>query len=358
MSTDINISNYEGYLLSYIDGELAADEQAALMAFLERHPAIKQELALWEGTKLQPEDDAPQFGNKALLYRGGDIHLNNYETYLLSYIDNELTAEETTLFEQFVRQHPHVKQEILLWQATRQHPDTSVVFENKSLLYRHTEDRKTVRLRPVLWWSAAAAVVGGLLIWQLPLMNSNNAVAPGQQVATNATTPNKAPEPVPAPLQQQEAPVVKNTAVAANTQPGSETANTPTTTGKTTARNVAQSLPAITPVEPVKTDNGQKEQNFASIKPAESQLVTKDIVNSKPSDINPNLLAQDMSKPGHEMTDPVLASAQKKEVIQESTVATAAPVQGELIMSVSSSGDNKLMDRVTNVARFFAKKRK
>jgi hypothetical protein len=38
-------------------------------------------------------------------------------------------------------------------------------------------------------------------------------------------------------------------------------------------------------------------------------------------------------------------------------VAAPASIHGELIASVVSSGDSKLLDKVTNVARFFAKKK-
>ncbi|UYQ92988.1 hypothetical protein MKQ68_23185 [Chitinophaga horti] len=59
------------------------------------------------------------------------------------------------------------------------------------------------------------------------------------------------------------------------------------------------------------------------------------------------------------MKEPVIAAAPQQDKSQEATVAAAAaPIQGELFMSVSSSGDSKLMNGVTNVARFFSKKRK
>ncbi|UYQ92987.1 hypothetical protein MKQ68_23180 [Chitinophaga horti] len=258
---DINISNYEEYLLSYIDGELAGNELAALKAFLERHPAIKQELTLLESTRLKPEESGFSFGNKAMLYRGGPVNMGNYETYLLSYIDNELSPEDRQLFEQFVRQHPQVKQEMLLWNATRQHPDTSIVFENKALLYRQTTRTRT--LRPVYWWSAAAAIVAGLLVWQLP-REASPVVAP--QVA--------------AVQQEDHTPAATPEVAVTQPRPEEQEVTAPKTTLKTKpATNVvvakadkSEDKTSVTPTAPL----------TASVSAPEPKLVTTEIVATKP----------------------------------------------------------------------------
>ncbi|WP_295126619.1 hypothetical protein [uncultured Chitinophaga sp.] len=354
MSIDINISNYESYLLSYIDGELAGDELAALEVFLERNPAARQELALLEATRLKPEAGAFSFGNKAMLYRGGAINTNNYESYLLSYLDNELSAEEHGQFEQFMRQHPQVKQEMLLWNATRQYPDTSVVFENKSSLYRQTEAKQR-KLRPVYWWSAAAAVVAGLLIWQLP--------QPGNAPATPVA-------------QQQNKPATEQTAPATIPAKASEVNKQTDAAILAAAENISAPKSRITPktTAPVtkepKTDNKaatpeqRREQTtapvIASVTAPERQLATTDIVNKIENEKKTTNIAAGTESPRPDVKEPAIAAVTREDKTQEATVAAAAPapIQGELIMSVSSSGESKLMNGVTNVARFFSKKRK
>lgn len=82
MSIEINISNYESYLLSYIDGELNEAEQAALEVFLKKHPQFRQELELLEGTRLVP-DEQLVFDNKAALYRTASPAAVDYEELML-----------------------------------------------------------------------------------------------------------------------------------------------------------------------------------------------------------------------------------------------------------------------------------
>lgn len=65
---NLNLNNYEEYLLSYIDGELDDKETAALMQFLQQHKELQNELALLESTKL-PIEEKISFPEKQSLYR-------------------------------------------------------------------------------------------------------------------------------------------------------------------------------------------------------------------------------------------------------------------------------------------------
>jgi hypothetical protein len=55
---------------------------------------------------------------------------------------------------------------------------------------------------------------------------------------------------------------------------------------------------------------------------------------------------------------PVMANASTISKVSEAVAAPAAPVQGELVVSVTMNGDSKLLNGVANVARFFSKKKK
>ncbi len=63
----VTLSNYEEWLSLYIDNELDPGQQLRVEVFLAANPAIQQELALLQRTKLQPENIV--FGNKSSLYR-------------------------------------------------------------------------------------------------------------------------------------------------------------------------------------------------------------------------------------------------------------------------------------------------
>ncbi len=64
----INIINYEEQLLNYIDDEVTADQRKKIEKFTGQYSVVKQELALLQKTKLQPEEDVI-FPDKSVLYR-------------------------------------------------------------------------------------------------------------------------------------------------------------------------------------------------------------------------------------------------------------------------------------------------
>ena len=64
----INITNCEEQLLNYIDDEVTADQRKEVEKFVSQYSAVKQELALFQKTKLQPEAEIT-FPDKSILYR-------------------------------------------------------------------------------------------------------------------------------------------------------------------------------------------------------------------------------------------------------------------------------------------------
>lgn len=67
-SSLINTSNYEEYLISYIDDELNPAERNAFEKFVTVHPQVKEELSIYLQTKSEPEEEIV-FANKEILYR-------------------------------------------------------------------------------------------------------------------------------------------------------------------------------------------------------------------------------------------------------------------------------------------------
>lgn len=64
----VTLQNYEEYIMLYVDNELDAASVKALMDFLEEHPELKKELALYQKTKLSIEDEL-LFADKEQLLR-------------------------------------------------------------------------------------------------------------------------------------------------------------------------------------------------------------------------------------------------------------------------------------------------
>lgn len=361
MSANINISNYESYLLSFVDGELSTEEIAALELFMQKNPGVREELALLNSVKIQP-DKALVFDNKANLYRGASaLSLANYEEYLLSYIDNELTATEVLAVERFLEQQPEKRQELAWLQATRQQPDLSLQFENKAMLYRHTA--KTRKIQPGIWWGAAAAVVAGLVIWLVPF-NNKETVQPPAIANTTQTTPPVV-QTLPAPVvtlpetKGPETPViakttpapVKTATVAANKGTAKTAVAKPVTTPPVvTAPDVAlnNANTVVPTAAPEKQEAAPVLAQLAPPRNTSREVMESKLEENKASNITVT----------NTIKDPVLATTTPIERTEKLEQPAAPPqVRGELIASVSGS-DSKLLDKVTNVAKLFSKRKR
>jgi hypothetical protein len=376
MKINIDISNYEEYLLSAVDGELSGEEMAELELFLQLHPQIREEMALLESVKLIPDAEV-QFDDKNELYRES--------VRLLEYVDNELYGAEKQVFEELIRGDAHLSKELNLLQQARLQPDLNLHFGNKTSLYRH--NRNTIF--PIWWWGAAAAIVAGVAVWVLPVLPGKERV----KVAVNKVVTDSG---------------VSNESVADNQQPGSinkeqiQTEKQPQT-GSNEVGN--QSLPG-------------KNKQTDTQQPSNNQVIVNRQQHTKPSSTGAQLLADNNTKPaGHgkpavsvndagnkptvtdnsnqgltKLAQPVATSSEVVQQLQDKKneqtaaivanpvekapvlanataintnsnkvseiVTTPASVQGELVVSVTMNGDSKLLNGVANVARFFSKKKK
>ena len=131
---NINRNNYEEFLLLYIDGELSADVEKEVDAFLESNADVKQEFDDLLNTKLQMEDVS--FGDVSCLLKSEEksIGLNNYEDKFLLYVDNELSDQEKKAVETFVLQHPTLQSTFTTLKNTIL-PLESIKHPNKEELY-------------------------------------------------------------------------------------------------------------------------------------------------------------------------------------------------------------------------------
>jgi anti-sigma factor RsiW len=382
MEINIDISNYEEYLLSAVDGELSGEEMAALEVFLQQYPHIREELVLLESVKIMP-DDAVQFNFKSELY--------HESIQMLDYVDGELHGAEKQAFEELLLRDAGLSKELNLLQRARLQPDLNLLFEDKASLYKHNRHK----IRPVWWWSAAAAVVAGVAVWILPALpgKEQHQVAVNTQPAANQNkttsqsstekelladnaiknniSKNKPEMATAANTNNKQAAADKTTA---NNPLGNATANNKeASANKTTANNsLANATANNTAVNKITVNNATANNTTAdktiadNSNPSLSKLA-QPVPTSKE-------VVQQLQDKLNEQKEQVIAEAgnpaqQKAPVMANSTAIStntnkvaeavaAAPVPGELVVSVTMNGDSKLLNGVANVARFFSKKKK
>ncbi|NLR65127.1 hypothetical protein HGH92_12490 [Chitinophaga varians] len=359
MAVEINISNYESYLLSYVDDELNDAEQAALEQFLQKHPHIQAELDLLKGARVVP-DEHVIFDQKAALYRHSPAAAaDDYASMMLSYVDGELSEEETVRLKSWLKEHPEGRQEMALLQVVKLEPDNTIIFENKASLYRSS--RKTIKMAPYWWGATAAAVLAGLLIWLLPAGNHHDSQPIAGTVTHEAVKPPVA-QPAPAPV-AQPAPAKTKTPAEAHAIPAPpEVAHTP-------ANRTATRKKEVVPEKPSQASPQSQNNNTVAVVPVPAdvpvistlpsprntsdEVVEKHLQNTTLAAASP---ADNTPSASHARETVIAANIPASPAKVSAPAAAPAAVKGELILSVSGS-DSRILDKVTNVAKLFSRKR-
>jgi len=152
----IDRHNYEEYFLLYIDNELTVEQMKQVELFVAENPDLEEELVMLQQSRLIP-DVSIVFDDKHLLMKevsDSFINMNNYEEWLVSYVDNEVNQEQRIAIENFAASHPHVLQELNLFQQTKLQPE-NIFFADKEVLYK----RENARIVSMQWWRIAVAAM-------------------------------------------------------------------------------------------------------------------------------------------------------------------------------------------------------
>jgi hypothetical protein len=204
----IDRHNYEEYFLLYIDNELTVEQKKQVELFIKENPDLEEELVIFQQSRLIP--DTIVFEEKHLLMKEENnsfINVDNYEEWLVLYVDNELNEKEKTIVEKFAATHPQVQAELDLFQQTKLQPEEEFNFPDKNLLYRKEEK---VRIISMTWWRVAVAAIliiaAGITLYSV-LGKKNNS---GVSFIDDTAGPKKEQIPTPvnpvSPDQQQQKP--------------------------------------------------------------------------------------------------------------------------------------------------------
>lgn len=149
----INSSNYEIYFLDYIDGRLDDESVRQLHAFLDQHPALKEELLQLTSESVLPPI-ALQMPGKDSLKRDA-LGCTALDYRMIALLENDLSQEDRSAFLKEVDADPRMQQQLKQWQQTVIAPNNDIVFKHKAQLKRLAA--KVFLLRRVLQYGAVAA---------------------------------------------------------------------------------------------------------------------------------------------------------------------------------------------------------
>jgi hypothetical protein len=306
---NIDRHNYEEYFLLYVDNELTVEQKTQVDVFVMENPDLEEELVMLQQSKLIP-DHAIVFDKKHLLIKeenNSPIDLNNYTEWLLSYIDNELNEDEKTAVEKFAVIHPHVNQELNLFQQTKLQSER-IVFANKEVLYRK-EKVAVVRMQ---WLRVAAAVL--LLIGAtLPFI-------------LNKRTNNRVAKVEPT---RQEVKKEQPSSSLKNTSPSTVIVHTPKDVSKEDVEIATANLVDNRTDHKKKGQEPTKERNDQQLAYNSDGKSASEVTQHLTTDINDTKLTES------KMSDAIVASSNlHKEIINNATVTnagTTTPINTGLI---------------------------
>lgn len=159
----IDRSNYELFIIDFLDGNLTEAQSKALLLFLDENPDIKSEA---EGIdQLFLKSEPVIFPSKERLKQIALSDENTFNEKAVAYIEGDLDGSEKSAFDSYIEKDPKAKHAFFLFGLTKLKADTNIVFPDKEVLYRKA------RLIPIFIRLGQAASIAALLVLAFLLFN-------------------------------------------------------------------------------------------------------------------------------------------------------------------------------------------
>lgn len=134
---NIDIKNYQAYILDYYEGNLSEKQAAKLMSFLEKHPDLKKEFEEFEVIELRDDCDTDvTYQHKGLLKKPEPeynlpVTDENFELFCIAEAEGLLNEKETEELNRFVAQDPSFRNTREKYALAFAKPDEKIVFQSK-----------------------------------------------------------------------------------------------------------------------------------------------------------------------------------------------------------------------------------
>ena len=251
MTNKINISNYEAYLLDFMEGNLSGADISLLKEFVLLHPELEINL---EDTELVTlESETISLGSKENLKKAA---FSFSDEQLVAYIENKLAPKEKEKLEIASISDHLLAKELRLYKSTILQSDTSIVFENKESLKKQNK----VIFFNTRVYAAAAALLLVFGLWFV-LRNIDNNTSIPKNLSEN-TDPIKSTTIASAnTITEQSSTYTINTTVENQRIPKTNLANTLKNSSAT-----SYTVPLIVNNTPIDTIKPEKEEKIAVVK--------------------------------------------------------------------------------------------
>ena len=221
-----------------------------------------------------------------------ELNQNNYENYLLLYIDNELTASERAEVELFLASNPKQADELKVLQGVKINPE-HIEYTDKTSLYRFEEmnatldpafkkslyknssnNAKLIDIKKIYWATGSIAAIALGIFFGIKTLSNQADTLQEQIVASIPQSRTKLPESNTNQTINTISIETKSSIVKSNIQSTSELSNKNLPINTSIARND----PALIPVDAVNVENKEKESIIASTPSSITPLANNSII--------------------------------------------------------------------------------
>jgi len=187
----IDRNNYGAFFLDYAENNLDDTVREELARFLQHNQDLQDEFFEFENVRLNPDFRIvfePKSKLKKLeIFPVGTINQENYEEWIIAFLEGDLSNDEMAVFNEFVSANLFVRQEIETFKKTYLKPKSSIIFPDKILLKRALIIPFRKR---VLLYAATIAAIFVIAFGVFMLLDDVNQ-HPANQHVENIEAPNK-----------------------------------------------------------------------------------------------------------------------------------------------------------------------
>jgi len=185
----INRNNYEAFFLDYTENTLNEKGRQELALFLNQNPDLQDEFFEFENVSLKPDTRIVFVPKTRLKKFEINPHLNidqdNYDNWIIAYLEGELNGKEIVDFGEFRVKNPIVEKEITAYEKTFLKPKTTIVFRDKELLKR----KAALRIGNSIVWYVTSLAAILIIAFGIYHFRTNQNIKPINQQAQKVEIP-------------------------------------------------------------------------------------------------------------------------------------------------------------------------
>lgn len=140
---EININNYESFIIDYFDNNLGPLETAQLLIFLESNPDLKNEFEGLDSMIIKSSSDCT-YDFKESLKQPADVDAvnlsaSNYTFYFIAASEKDLSAKGYKALHKFLNNNPELQKDYALFEACKLTTDKSITFNSANQLKKQVK---------------------------------------------------------------------------------------------------------------------------------------------------------------------------------------------------------------------------